>query len=45
MRDLVRDLMAHKLTRRGFLSRMVAAGYTMAAAKSSLASVSPTQAG
>lgn len=45
MRDLVRDLMTHKLTRRGFLSRMVAAGYTMAAAKSALASVSPTQAG
>jgi benzoylformate decarboxylase len=41
MRDLVKDLVQQKLTRRGFLTRMVATGYTAAAARSVLASVSP----
>ena len=41
MQSLVRDLVQRKLTRRGFLSGMVAAGYSAAAARSALASVSP----
>lgn len=41
MQDMVRDLVRHKLTRRGFLGGMVAAGYTAASAQSALASVSP----
>jgi benzoylformate decarboxylase len=41
MQDLVRDLVQRKLTRRGFLGGMMAAGYTAAAARSALASVSP----
>lgn len=41
MRDLVQSLVTRKRTRRAFLSEMMAAGYTMAAARSALASVSP----
>ena len=41
MQSLVRDLVQRKLTRRGFLGGMVAAGYSAAAARSALASVSP----
>ena len=41
MQDLVRDLVQRKLTRRGFLSGMMAAGYSAASARSALASVSP----
>jgi benzoylformate decarboxylase len=41
MRSLVRDLVTRKVTRRGFLTGMMAAGYTAAAARSALASVSP----
>ncbi len=41
MQELVRDLVRRRLTRRGFLSGMVAAGYTAAAARSALASVAP----
>jgi benzoylformate decarboxylase len=41
MQELVRDLVQRKLTRRGFLGGMVAAGYTTASARSALASVSP----
>jgi benzoylformate decarboxylase len=40
MQELVRDLVRRKLTRRGFLSGMAAAGYTAASAQSALASVS-----
>src|SRR3990167_2226911 len=41
MRDLVKDLFHSKLSRRGFLAGMVAAGYSASAAKSALQSVSP----
>ena len=41
MRDLVKDLVEQRLTRRAFLARMTAAGYTAAASQSVLASVSP----
>ncbi len=41
MRDLVKGLVDRRLTRRSFLGGMVAAGYTAAAARSALASVSP----
>ncbi len=41
MQELVRDLVQRKLSRRGFLGGMVAAGYSAAAARSALASVSP----
>jgi benzoylformate decarboxylase len=41
VQELVRDLVQRKLSRRGFLSGMVAAGYSAAAAKSALASVTP----
>ncbi len=41
MRGLVKDLVQHTLTRRGFLTKMAAAGYTATAARSALASVSP----
>ena len=41
MQELVRDLVQRKLSRRGFLGAMVAAGYSAAAARSALASVSP----
>jgi thiamine pyrophosphate-dependent acetolactate synthase large subunit-like protein len=41
MQELVRDLFRRKLTRRGFLGGMAAAGYTAASARSALASVSP----
>ena len=41
MRKLVQDLVNAKLSRRGFLSSMVAAGYTLSAAQSALQSVSP----
>lgn len=41
MQDLVRDLVQRKLTRRGFLGGMIAAGYSAASARSALASVSP----
>ena len=41
MQDLVRDLVQRKLTRRGFLGGMMAAGYSAATARSALASVSP----
>lgn len=41
MQELVKDLIQHKLTRRGFLSSMAVAGYSAGAARSALASVSP----
>ncbi|MPY90915.1 MAG: hypothetical protein GEU99_23745 [Luteitalea sp.] len=41
MQELVRDLVQRNLSRRGFLSGMLAAGYSAAAARSALASVSP----
>ena len=41
MRKLVQDLVNSRLTRRGFLASMVAAGYTLSAAQSALQSVSP----
>ncbi|MCZ6492201.1 MAG: thiamine pyrophosphate-binding protein, partial [Acidobacteria bacterium] len=41
MRKLVQDLVNSKLSRRGFLTSMVAAGYTLSAAQSALQSVSP----
>ena len=41
MRDLVKSLVTRKRTRRDFLTQMVAAGYTVSAARSALASVSP----
>jgi thiamine pyrophosphate-dependent acetolactate synthase large subunit-like protein len=41
MRELVKDLVQHNLTRRSFLTSMMAAGYTAATARSVLASVSP----
>lgn len=41
MQNLVRDLVQRKLTRRGFLGGMMAAGYSAATARSALASVSP----
>ncbi|MCZ6492200.1 MAG: thiamine pyrophosphate-binding protein [Acidobacteria bacterium] len=41
MRKLVQDLVNSRLSRRGFLASMVAAGYTLSAAQSALQSVSP----
>ena len=41
MRDLVDGLVRRQLSRRGFLRDMMAAGYTMSAASSAYASVSP----
>jgi benzoylformate decarboxylase len=41
VQELVRDLVQRKLSRRGFLGGMVAAGYSAAAARSALASVTP----
>ena len=41
MRQLVKELLKSNLSRRGFLSSMVAAGYSVTAAKSALQSVSP----
>ena len=41
MRDLVQGLVTRKRTRRDFLTEMLAAGYTLPAARSALASVSP----
>lgn len=41
MRDLVKGLVTRQRTRRAFLTEMVAAGYTLSAARSALASVSP----
>lgn len=41
MRELVQGLVTRKRTRRAFLSEMMAAGYTLTAARSALASVSP----
>ncbi len=41
MRDLVRDLVTRRRSRRRFLTDMMAAGYTLTAARSALASVSP----
>ncbi|MBI4464193.1 MAG: hypothetical protein HY647_05765, partial [Acidobacteria bacterium] len=41
MRNLVRDLFNSRLSRRGFMTAMVSAGYTVAAAKSALQSVAP----
>ncbi len=41
MRELMRDLMKAKLSRRGFVASMVSAGYTVAAARSALASAAP----
>ena len=37
MRELVRELMEAKVSRRGFVGAMVAAGYSAAAAKTALA--------
>ncbi len=41
MRNLVKDLFSSKLSRRGFIAGMVAAGYSASAAKSALQSVAP----
>jgi thiamine pyrophosphate-dependent acetolactate synthase large subunit-like protein len=41
VRDLVKAFVEHRLTRRAFLTRMTAAGYSVSAAQSVLASVSP----
>ncbi len=41
MRELVKDLFNSKLSRRGFITGMVAAGYSATAAKSALQSVAP----
>ena len=41
VQELVRDLVQRKLSRRGFLGAMATAGYSAAAARSALASVSP----
>lgn len=41
MRDFVKGLVTRKRSRRAFLTEMVAAGYTLTAARSALASVSP----
>jgi benzoylformate decarboxylase len=41
MRNLVRELIESKLSRRGFVAAMVSAGYSMAAARSALQSVAP----
>ncbi|HWP85411.1 MAG TPA: thiamine pyrophosphate-binding protein, partial [Terriglobia bacterium] len=41
MRQLVKELMTSAVSRRGFLTSMVAAGYSVAAAKSALQSVAP----
>lgn len=41
MRQLVKELLNSNLTRRGFLTSMVAAGYSITAAKSALQSVAP----
>ena len=41
MRDMVKGLVTRQRTRRAFLTQMVAAGYTLTAARSALASVSP----
>ena len=41
MQHLARDLVQRKLTRRGFLGGMMAAGYTAASARSALAAISP----
>ena len=41
MQKLVRDLLNAKLSRRGFLASMAAAGYSLSAAQSALQSVSP----
>ncbi len=41
MRQLAKDLVTRRLTRRGFLSGMVAAGYSAAAARSAFASLAP----
>ncbi len=41
MRELVKDLINARISRRGFLSGMAAASYSMAAAKSAMAAVEP----
>jgi thiamine pyrophosphate-dependent acetolactate synthase large subunit-like protein len=41
MQRLVKQLMSNKLSRRGFITSMVAAGYSVAAAESALRSVAP----
>jgi thiamine pyrophosphate-dependent acetolactate synthase large subunit-like protein len=41
MQALVKQLMNNKLSRRGFLTSMIAAGYSAAAAESALSSVAP----
>ena len=41
MRELVKNFLNRKLSRRGFLASMLAAGYTASAAQSALESVSP----
>jgi benzoylformate decarboxylase len=45
MRQLVKELMNANLSRRGFLTGMVAAGYSVTAAKSALQSVAPFASG
>jgi len=41
MQSLVKQLMSNKLSRRGFITSMVAAGYSVTAAESALKSVAP----
>src|SRR5689334_10336804 len=41
MREMVRELIEARVTRRGFVGAMVQAGYTAAAAKTALAAVAP----
>ena len=41
MRNLIKDLLNSKLSRRGFIAGMVAAGYSASAANSALQSVAP----
>jgi thiamine pyrophosphate-dependent acetolactate synthase large subunit-like protein len=41
MQSLVKQLLTNKLSRRGFITSMVAAGYSLASAESALASVAP----
>lgn len=41
MRELIKDLINDRISRRGFLTSMAVASYSAAAAKSALAAVEP----
>ena len=41
MRDLVKDYLGHRISRRGFIGRATAAGFSVAAARSSLGALEP----